>query len=117
MGAWANECLVTEAAPHTGVSRHASRDAAVELRSVTKRYGNVAALRDVSLAIHEGEFFSLLGPSGCGKTTTLNLIGGFVEPDGGDIVIQGQSVVGIPPYHRPVNTVFQSYTLFPHMTV
>ncbi|OLE13955.1 MAG: spermidine/putrescine ABC transporter ATP-binding protein [Armatimonadetes bacterium 13_1_20CM_4_65_7] len=99
------------------MSRPASRNAAVELRSVTKRYGDVVALREISLTIHEGEFFSLLGPSGCGKTTTLSLIGGFIEPDAGDIVIQGRSVVGIPPYRRPVNTVFQSYALFPHMTV
>ena len=116
-GCGGERIVVAEIIPHEGVPRLASRSAVVELRRVTKRYGNVAALRDVSLAIHEGEFFSLLGPSGCGKTTTLNLIGGFVEPDGGDIVIQGQSVVGIPPYHRPVNTVFQSYALFPHMTV
>src|SRR2546426_7261451 len=80
MGAWANEFLVTETIPHTGVSRPASRNAAVELRSVTKRYGDVVALREISLTIHEGEFFSLLGPSGCGKTTTLSLIGALILP-------------------------------------
>lgn len=89
----------------------------MELRGVTKRYADVSALADVTLTISEGEFFSLLGPSGCGKTTTLNVIGGFVEPDTGDILIQDRSVVGQPPFLRPVNTVFQNYALFPHMTV
>src|SRR5256885_2658690 len=94
MGAWANEFLVTETIPHTGVSRPASRNAAVELRSVTKRYGDVVALREISLTIHEGEFFSLLGPSGCGKTTTLSLIGGFFRPADRGNVIQGRAVGG-----------------------
>jgi spermidine/putrescine transport system ATP-binding protein len=84
---------------------------------VSKHYSGTAAVRDVTLTIDEGEFFSLLGPSGCGKTTTLNLIGGFIDPDNGDILIHGRSVLGIPPYRRPVNTVFQNYALFPHMTV
>src|SRR5579862_9590733 len=91
--------------------------AAVELRAVSHRYKGVAALAKVSLSIRAGEFFSLLGPSGCGKTTTLNLIGGFLQPDEGDVLIQGRSVARVPPYRRPVNTVFQSYALFPHMTV
>ncbi len=117
MGARANGSPVTETRMHAGVSPPDIRNAAVELCGVTKRYGDVVALRDISLTIHEGEFFSLLGPSGCGKTTTLNLIGGFIEPDDGDILIQGQSMLGIPPYRRPVNTVFQSYALFPHMSV
>jgi len=99
------------------VRQPAARRAAVELRGVTKQYGDVTALADVTLTIGEGEFFSLLGPSGCGKTTTLNVIGGFVEPDTGDVLIQNHSVVGQPPYLRPVNTVFQNYALFPHMTV
>src|SRR3989442_15537980 len=101
MGAWANEFLVTETTPHTGVSRPASRNAAVELRSVTKRYGDVVALREIDLTIQEGEFFSLLGPSGCGKTTTLNLIGGVVEPHPPPNVLPGRSVVGSSPYPRP----------------
>ncbi len=98
-------------------ARPAAAGTAVELRGVAKQYGEVAAVRGVSLAIGEGEFFSLLGPSGCGKTTTLSLIGGFVEPDEGEVVIQGRPMRGIPPYRRPVNTVFQSYALFPHMSV
>ena len=69
------------------------------------------------MRIDKGEFFSLLGPSGCGKTTTLNIIGGFVEPDNGDVLIERRLVNHIPPYRRPVNTVFQSYALFPHMSV
>jgi spermidine/putrescine transport system ATP-binding protein len=89
----------------------------VELRNVSHCYKGIRALRHVSLSIRPGEFFSLLGPSGCGKTTTLNLIGGFVVPDEGDVLIQGRSVARVPPYARPVNTVFQNYALFPHMTV
>src|SRR2546422_10848232 len=105
MGAWANEFLVTETIPHTGVSRPASRNAAVELRSVTKRYGDVVALREISLTIHEGEFFSLLGPSGCGKTTTMSLIGGFIGTGAGGIVIPGQSEVGSSLYRRSTHSV------------
>jgi spermidine/putrescine transport system ATP-binding protein len=89
----------------------------VELRNVSHAYKGMKALRHVSLSVRSGEFFSLLGPSGCGKTTTLNLIGGFIMPDEGDVLIQGRSVARVPPYARPVNTVFQNYALFPHMTV
>ncbi len=97
--------------------------AAVELNGVNKTYldsrsGNtVQALNDVSLSIREGEFFALLGPSGCGKTTTLRSVAGFEQPDAGKILIRGQAVQGIPPFHRPVNTVFQDYALFPHMSI
>src|SRR5260221_4178652 len=90
---------------------------AVELRQVTVRYKGHVALGGIDLSIREGEFFSLLGPSGCGKTTTLNIVGGFIRPDGGEVLIQGRSVGGMPSYRRPVNTVFQSYALFPHMSV
>ena len=90
---------------------------AIELRGLSVRYKTLAALNGIDLEIREGEFFSLLGPSGCGKTTTLNIIGGFIEPDEGDVLIDGKVVNRIPPYRRPVNTVFQSYALFPHMTV
>jgi spermidine/putrescine transport system ATP-binding protein len=98
-------------------ARSPARGSAVELRGVIKRYGDVTAVRDATLLVREGEFFSLLGPSGCGKTTTLSLIGGFAEPDAGEILIQGRAMVGTPPHRRPVNTVFQSFALFPHMTV
>jgi spermidine/putrescine transport system ATP-binding protein len=90
---------------------------AITLRGVGKRYGSQTALQAMDLEIGEGEFFCLLGPSGCGKTTTLNLIGGFVGPTTGEIYIRGQRVDRLPPHRRSVNTVFQSYALFPHMTV
>src|SRR5581483_8431579 len=89
----------------------------IELRGVAKRYGAHTALQPTELEIRDGEFFCLLGPSGCGKTTTLNLIGGFVAPTDGSVWIRGQRVDRLPPHKRNVNTVFQSYALFPHMTV
>jgi len=90
---------------------------AIVLEAVTKQFGEHAAVREVSLAIGDGEFFSLLGPSGCGKTTTLRMIAGFVEPDEGRILLQGRDVTTVPPNRRPVNMVFQQYALFPHMSV
>jgi len=89
----------------------------VELVGVTKRYGEAVALDDVSLAIEAGEFFCLLGPSGCGKTTTLNLIGGFLPLSAGELRIEGRTVNDLPPHKRNVNTVFQNYALFPHLSV
>ena len=77
----------------------------------------VAALDTVSVSIRENEFFTLLGPSGCGKTTLLRLIAGFDFPTAGEILLYGQDIAPLPPFKRPVNTVFQSYALFPHMTV
>ncbi len=84
---------------------------------VTKRFGDVAAVDSIDLEVHAGEFLSLLGPSGCGKTTTLRLIAGFERPDEGQVRIGGEDVARLPPYKRDVNTVFQSYALFPHLTV
>lgn len=92
-------------------------EVAVELREVTKNFGQVIAVNNISLEIQDGEFFSLLGPSGCGKTTTLRLIGGFELPTSGKIYISGEEQGFKPPFQRPVNTVFQSYALFPHMTI
>lgn len=93
----------------------------VVLTNVIKEFpsgGNlVRAVDNIDLSIKKGEFFALLGPSGCGKTTTLRMIAGFEQPSSGEILIQGTAVQGIPPFHRPVNTVFQDYALFPHMTV
>ncbi len=89
----------------------------VVLEAVSKRYGDVLAVDDVSLTIRQGEFFSLLGPSGCGKTTTLRMIAGFERADVGRIAIGDADVTDTPPHKRRVNTVFQSYALFPHLTV
>jgi spermidine/putrescine transport system ATP-binding protein len=90
---------------------------AVRLVDVTKQFGDVVAVDRINLEVEEGEFFSLLGPSGCGKTTTLRMIGGFEQPTAGLIELQGQDVTWLPPYRRNVNTVFQSYALFPHLTI
>jgi putrescine transport system ATP-binding protein len=84
---------------------------------VTKRFGDFAAVNELSLSIYEREFFALLGASGCGKTTLLRMLAGFEEPSAGRILLDGQQLAGIPPYRRPVNMMFQSYALFPHMTV
>jgi spermidine/putrescine ABC transporter ATP-binding subunit len=89
----------------------------VEFRAVTKRFGDLTAVNAVTLQVRTGEFLSLLGPSGCGKTTSLRMIAGFEQPDEGEILIGGVEAVGVPPYHRDVNTVFQQYALFPHMTI
>jgi len=90
---------------------------AVVVTGVSKAYGDVVALHDVSLEVRAGEFLTLLGPSGCGKTTLLRLLAGFETPDAGALLISGKDVAALPPYERPVNTVFQHYALFPHRTV
>ena len=89
----------------------------VELKNVTKRFGDVVAVNNVSFTIEKGEFFSLLGPSGCGKTTILRMISGFEQPTEGDLLIGGDIVNLVPPFRRPTNLVFQHLSLFPHMTV
>jgi spermidine/putrescine transport system ATP-binding protein len=94
-----------------------SRNAIVRLEHVTKIFDEVPAVDDLNLEIYEGEFFSLLGPSGCGKTTSLRMLGGFEEPTSGRILLGGRDVTYLAPYHRDVNTVFQSYALFPHLDV
>ncbi len=100
----------------------AARDGAaaapdIRLENVTKRFDDVTAVDDLSLTIDQGRFFALLGPSGCGKTTTLRMIGGFEEPTSGTILLGDRDVTGLPPYRRDVNTVFQSYALFPHLSI
>src|SRR5437868_7965332 len=91
--------------------------ALLEIQGVTRRFGDFTAVDNVSLAIESGEFFTLLGPSGCGKTTLLRMVAGFDLPDSGRILLNGEDLAGKPPEARPVRTVFQSYALFPHMTV
>lgn len=89
----------------------------IELQNITKTFGSATVVSNVSLELNQGEVFSLLGPSGCGKTTLLRMLAGFISPDSGRILINGQDVTAVPPNLRPVNTVFQNYALFPHLTV
>jgi spermidine/putrescine transport system ATP-binding protein len=107
-----------DVAPTAGPSgRPAPRDPVITLEQVVKRFGSYVAVQQADFAIERGEFFSLLGPSGCGKTTTLRMIAGFEQPSAGRILLEGHDVSRVPPYRRNVNTVFQHYALFPHMTV
>ena len=89
----------------------------VRLDGVTKAFGDFVAVDNLDLEIGQGEFFTLLGPSGCGKTTTLRMVAGFEQPTAGRVLIEGDDVAGLPPHKRPTNTVFQSYALFPHLSV
>jgi len=89
----------------------------IEFRGVTKRFGETTAVDTVDLGVYEKEFFALLGPSGCGKTTLMRMVAGFETPSAGSVLIDGQDLAGVPPYRRPTNMMFQSYALFPHMTV
>lgn len=89
----------------------------IEIKDVKKSFDGTQIVKGMNLTIYEGEFLTLLGPSGCGKTTLLRMIGGFLEPDSGEILLEGKSLLGVPPYLREVNTVFQSYALFPNLNV
>lgn len=109
--------IVSRLASRCVTIRFSKVDTVLELRSLTKEFSTHRAVDNVSFSLERGEFFSLLGPSGCGKTTTLRLIAGLDEPTGGDILLNGKSVVAFRPYQRNVNTVFQNYALFPHLTV
>ena len=91
--------------------------ALLEIRGVTRCFGNFIAVNNIRISIETGEFFTLLGPSGCGKTTLLRMIAGFDLPDSGQILLDGKDMVGMPSEKRPIHTVFQTYALFPHMTV
>lgn len=108
---------MSQAAMQNHSSTTANVEFDVELRKAFKVFNSETVVRGVDLGIRRGEFFSILGPSGCGKTTTLRLIAGFETPSSGDVFIQGRCMNTIPPYRRPVNTVFQSYALFNHLTV
>ncbi len=107
----------TPASSGTASGGTPEKEAAVRIAGLHKRFGDVVALGETDLTVRPGEFFTLLGPSGSGKTTLLRLIAGFEQPDGGTIELAGTDVTRIPPYARDVNTVFQDYALFPHMTV
>ena len=89
----------------------------LKLTNVTKKYGDFTAVEDLSLVIPEGSFFALLGPSGCGKTTTLRMIAGLEEPTKGQIHLGAEDITYLRPYQRPINTVFQNYALFPHLSI
>ena len=89
----------------------------IDLEHITKYYGDNEIIKDMSLYIRKNEFITLLGPSGCGKTTTLRILGGFEKPDSGRVMLHGEDIVNVPPYKRPINTVFQKYSLFPHMNI
>jgi spermidine/putrescine transport system ATP-binding protein len=89
----------------------------VSLRDIVVEFDGQRILDGLNLDIHDKEFVTLLGPSGCGKTTTLRLIAGFLEPNSGKVLLKGEDITGVPPYKRPVNTVFQKYALFPHLSV
>jgi putrescine transport system ATP-binding protein len=107
----------TPISPAPAAATTASTTASVRLEGITKSFGTTYAVNNVSLDIQQGEFFSLLGPSGCGKTTLLRMLAGFETPDRGRVLIDGQDMTRVPPYERPVNMMFQSYALFPHMSV
>ena len=94
-----------------------SASAALRIVGLTKSFGGVQVLKGIDLSAAPGEFISLVGPSGCGKTTTLNIIAGFESPDGGDVQVDGASIVGLPTFRRGLGMVFQSHALFPHLTV
>lgn len=89
----------------------------IELKGIHKEYNGNVVIDDLNLYINENEFITLVGPSGCGKTTTLRIIGGFETPDYGQVILDGITINNTPPYHRPINTVFQKYALFPHLNV
>ncbi len=111
-----DEAAKKPAAPRTPWNDPAERPF-VQLIGVSKSYGESQAVSDISLDIYQGEFFALLGPSGCGKTTLLRLLAGFEAPSAGEIRLDGEDIVAVPPYLRPVNMMFQSYALFPHLSV
>jgi putative spermidine/putrescine transport system ATP-binding protein len=109
--------LPTEIAAPSPSAERSESSIAVRLEGIEKRYGEVVAVAGIDLDVRDGEFFSMLGPSGSGKTTTLRMIAGFEQPTSGRVILHGRDVTRVPPFERDVNTVFQDYALFPHMTV
>src|SRR5258708_8066365 len=105
------------AAAATMATRPSSEDIAVHLDGVTKRFGKITALDDITLLVRRGELMTLLGPSGCGKTTLLNLVAGFLMPDSGEIAIDGERVTELPTYRREIGIMFHNYALLPHISV
>src|SRR5438445_2571432 len=103
--------------PARSASSSGSEDIAVRLGAISKRFGKITALDQVSLLVRRGELMTLLGPSGCGKTTLLNLVAGFLMPDSGEIAIDGKRVTDVPTHRREIGIMFQNYALFPHMSV
>ena len=94
-----------------------ANDIIIDIKHLCKSFGDKKVLEDINLYVRRGEFITLLGPSGCGKTTLLRQIAGFIAPDSGCILLEGKDISSIPPYERPLNTVFQRYALFPHLNV
>ena len=94
-----------------------ANDIIIDIEHISKSFDGVQVLKDINLKIREGEFVTLLGPSGCGKTTMLRMLAGFAKPDEGQILMEGKDITDVPPYRRPLNTVFQKYALFPHLDV
>jgi spermidine/putrescine transport system ATP-binding protein len=117
VGSVATEREESTAVEHPGLAGGNGGNPSIELEDVTKRFGELVAVRGIDLSLQPGEFFTLLGPSGCGKTTTLRMVAGFEEPTAGRVRIDGADVAGLPAHRRPTNTVFQTYALFPHLNV
>lgn len=113
----ADEVATPQPVPHQDESRQMKQQDAIKVIGVSKRFGTFQALKSINFEIRNNEFFTMLGPSGCGKTTLLRMLAGFENPNEGTILLKGQQLVNVPPHKRRVNTVFQSYALFPHMTL
>ena len=117
MSASAPQTTLTPQSDNVLSAKPTHKNPLLEIRNLSKSYGDTHILHDINLDIYDGEFLTLLGPSGCGKTTLLRLIGGFELPNAGSMHLEGVDIAGLPAEKRPINTVFQQYALFPHMNV